>query len=112
MNSILNMKRRIGLGLLWLPGPGLALSALELFTNKSISDEDRALCWTILLTHLAESILMCFFFLGAVLSIVCLVYAILTFCGKTTPDLPGLTQLGKILAKATKPQEPQAPVEE
>ena len=44
MNPILNMKRRIGLGLLWLPGIGLPLTCLELFGNKEISDDDRALC--------------------------------------------------------------------
>ena len=105
MNSILNMKRRIGLGVLWIPGIGLPLSALELFTNHSISDEDRALCWTILLTHIASYLLVCVFFIGVVLWILCIVYAILTFCGKTVPEVPGLTQLGRIFAKATKPVE-------
>ena len=105
MNSILNMKRRIGLGLLWIPGIGLMLSALELFTNHAISDEDRALCWTILLTHVAASVLTCVFFIGVVLWILCIVYAILTFCGKTVTEVPGLTQLGRVIANATKPTE-------
>ena len=105
MNSILNMNRRIGLGLLWIPCIGLVLSALELFTNHAISDEDRALCWTILLTHLASSVLMCVFFIGVVLWVLCIVYAILTFCGKNATEVPGLTQLGAILAKATKPSD-------
>ena len=39
MNPILNMKRRIGLGLIWLPGIGLPLTCLELFGNKEIADE-------------------------------------------------------------------------
>ena len=102
MNPVLNMKRRIGLCLLWIPSIGLMLSLLELFTNKEITDEDRALFWTIAMTHIAATILLCVFFVGVVLWVVCIVYAIMTFCGKNTPDLPGLTQLGKLLAKATK----------
>ncbi len=102
MNPVLNMKRRIGLGLLWIPSIGLMLSLLELFTNKEITDEDRALFWTIAMTHIAAAILLSVFFVGVVLWVVCIVYAIMTFCGKNTPDLPGLTQLGKLLAKATK----------
>ena len=54
------------------------------------------------MTHIATTILLCVFFVGVVLWVVCIVYAIMTFCGKNTPDLPGLTQLGKLLAKATK----------
>lgn len=103
MNPILNMKRRIGLGLCWLPGVGFPLVALELFGNKGIADEDRALCWTILLTHLASYVLMGIFFLGVIVSVLCVVYAVLTFCNKSTPEVPGLTQLGKKLADCTKP---------
>ena len=102
MQPILNMKRRIGLGLLWLPGIGLPLVCIELFANRAISDDDRALCWTILLAHLAATILMGVFFLGSIVWVFCLVYAILTFCGKNTPDLPLLSGLGKKLAVATK----------
>lgn len=103
MNPILNMKRRVGLGLCWLPGIGLPLVALELFGNKEIADEDRALCWTILLTQAASYVLMGVFFLGLIVMVLCTVYAILTFCGKSTPEVPGLTQLGKKLAELTKP---------
>ena len=103
MNSILNMKRRVGLGLLWIPGLGVPLTCLELFSDRRISDEDRALCWTILLTHLASSALMFVFFVGVVLWVLCIVYAILTFCGMNVGEVPGLTQLGRVLAKATKP---------
>ena len=105
MNPILNMKRRIGLGLCWIPGIGIFLSALELFTHKEISDEDRALIWTILLTHAAAYLLLCVFFLGFVVMALCAVCAVLTFCGKSIPDVPGLTKLGKKLAELTKPSQ-------
>ena len=103
MNSILNMKRRVGLGLLWIPGVGLPLTCLELFANRGISDEDRALCWTILLTHFCAGALTFVFFIGVVLWVLSIVYAILTFCGLTVGEVPGLTQLGRILARITKP---------
>ena len=108
MNPILNMKRRIGLGLCWIPGIGILLSALELFGNRGIADEDRALMWTILLTHAAAYVLLCVFFLGIVIMALCLVYAILTFCGKNTPDVPGLSKLGKKLADLTRPDDGNA----
>ena len=104
MNPVLNMKRRIGLGLCWLPGIGIFLTALELFGNPGISDDDRALFWTILLAHVAAYALLPIFLLGIVIMILCVVYAILTFCGKTTPEVPGLSALGKVLANATKPR--------
>jgi hypothetical protein len=103
MNPVLNMKRRIGLGLCWIPGIGILLSALELFGNREIADEDRALMWTILLTHAAAYVLLCVFFLGIVVMALCLVYAILTLCGKNVPEVPGLSKLGKKLAELTKP---------
>lgn len=105
MNPVLNMKRRIGLGLCWIPGIGILLSALELFGNREIADEDRALMWTILLTHAAAYVLLCVFFLGIVVMALCLVYAVLTFCGKNVPEVPGLSKLGKKLAELTKPNE-------
>lgn len=105
MNPILNMKRRIGLGLCWLPCIGLPLSMIELFGNRNIADEDRALCWTIVLTHAASWILMSVFFLGSIVMALCAVYAILVFCGRSTPDVPGLTQAGKKLAELTKPRD-------
>ncbi len=104
MQPILNMKRRIGLGLLWLPATGLPLTCLELFGNHDITDEDRAMCWTILLSHLAAALLTCVFFIGAVIWIICLVFAILTFCGRETPNMPLLSDLGKKFAAWTKPQ--------
>lgn len=104
MQPILNMKRRIGLGLCWLPGLGLALACIELFGNKQITDEDRALMWTIILSHIAAMALTWVFCIGLVIWILCLVYAILTFCGKNAPEMPFLSMLGKKLVEWTKPE--------
>lgn len=113
MNAVLNMKRRIGLGLLWLPGVGLPLVCIELFGGKDLSDEDRALYWTILLSHIAATALAWVFFIGFLVWVLCLVYAILTFCGKNVPEMPFLCKLGEKLAKWTKPCEPaEAPAPE
>ncbi len=103
MQPILNMKRRIGLGLCWLPGIGLPLACIELFGNKDITDEDRSLLWTIVLSHIAAAALTWVFFIGLIIWILCLVYAILTFCGKNTPEMPFLCILGKKLGEWTKP---------
>lgn len=104
MQPILNMKRRIGLGLCWIPGLGLSLACIELFGNKDITDEDRALMWTIILSHIAAMALTWVFCIGLVIWILCLVYAILTFCGKNAPEMPFLSTLGKKLVEWTKPE--------
>ena len=72
MQPILNMKRRIGLGLCWVPGLGLSLACIELFGNKDITDEDRALMWTIILSHIAAMVLTWVFCIGLVIWILCL----------------------------------------
>ena len=104
MQPILNMKRRIGLGLCWVPGVGLPLACIELFGNKDITDEDRALMWTIILSHIAAMALTWVFCIGLIIWILCLVYAILTFCGKNAPEMPFLCILGKKIADWTKPE--------
>ena len=104
MNPILNMKRRIGLGLLWLPGIGLPLTCLELFGNKEISDDDRALCWMILIVHVAASVLTFVFYIGLLLQVLCVLYAIFAFLNKKVPEIPLVGKWGQKLAELTKPE--------
>lgn len=103
MNPILNMKRRIGLGLLWLPGIGLPLTCIELFGNKEISDDDRGLCWMILIVHIAAAILLAVFYVGLLLYALCILYAIFAFIGKNVPEIPLAGKWGRKLAEITKP---------